>query len=431
MNRNVDHIAHTLARVMDLLFRHSMDSEEFAAALRCYLGDRSDHFVHELRCFAATPYDLQGYDRNVQYAGRPPPLAQVIISSSESDSDSVTAVIGQPVAGPSRLPPRLPPALDLSVPIETISHSDTDDDNDDVMVIGYIKPPQERTPEVVDLLETDVDSDVIIQDDPAPHPPVVYHDLQRLVKVSLRRHRAARTSRTLDTDSDDEVLPPARTKMRRRRLLSSNADSTEATNGDTPPPRLNYFRTPSPSESSEWTECGSSWSSDTKPRKRKKAKSRRRGSSKKSRHKNSKKSSSPDRSSSSKQKSVSGKGVKSSKKSRAEPSAVVQGPNNVDQPTTSDTKEHKSKRSHSHESKRLRSVVTVRNAAHTDSGCATPPYTSTNMPYTSDNTSVTSNAGASSTIVNYNYSDSDDDIPLNLTINRIRAGLDSSQCRQA
>jgi len=39
--------------------------------LRPFLETRSVHFCHELYNFANSPYDISGYDRNVQYTHQP------------------------------------------------------------------------------------------------------------------------------------------------------------------------------------------------------------------------------------------------------------------------------------------------------------------------------------------------------------------------
>ncbi|XP_037968548.2 E3 ubiquitin-protein ligase Topors [Plutella xylostella] len=178
LNENAGHISYVLTRILELLPARPVTSPEFREALRRYLGERTDHFLHELHCFASTPYDMTGYDRNVQYTTDPrvSTLVNEVLSSSDSDSDSDIVMVSEPLPGPSRAPP-------ACVPIETISHSDTDDGSE-VMVVGYIKPPQDRTPEVVDLLGSD--SDVVVQDAPGPS-----REPEPRVKLSLRRHSPA------------------------------------------------------------------------------------------------------------------------------------------------------------------------------------------------------------------------------------------------
>lgn len=227
LNENVGHISYVMSRIIELLPQHHINSPEFREAVQRYFGERTEHFLHELYCFASTPYDMAGYDRNVQYTTdtRISTMINEVISSSDSehsvDSDIVMVSSSEPAeapAGPSRVPPPVyphgyiaqPPAT--VVPIETVSQSDTDDDSSEVMVVGYIKPPQDRTPEIVDLLGSD--SDVIVQD--APDPPA------HSVKLTLKRHRSS--------DSDAAAAPsPARRRRRRRSDDSTTSDTSRST----------------------------------------------------------------------------------------------------------------------------------------------------------------------------------------------------------
>lgn len=253
LNENVAHISYVLTRILELLPQYHINSPEFRVALHRYFGDRTEHFLHELYCFASTPYDMPGYDRNVQYTTDPriSTMVNEVISSSESDgsvdSDIVMVSHSEPqppppaaaataAPGPSRPLPHdnlygisynIPDHNQSVIPIETISHSDTDDDSE-VMVVGYIKPPQERTPEVVDLLGSD--SDVVVQDNPQPGPSQASDVADSrsggpLVKLTLKRHVPA------ESDSDDsfEMVPQKRSRAHPRdspRWSSSSSSSS-------------------------------------------------------------------------------------------------------------------------------------------------------------------------------------------------------------
>lgn len=272
LNENAGHISYVIARILELLPQYHINSSEFRNVMQRYFGERTVHFLHELYCFASTPYDMTGYDRNVQYTtdNRVSNMINEVLSSSESeasvDSDIMVVSSSEPAAGSSR--PRLPPAPGPGVPppslavpapapayprhyihepapaaptvaptaahvvpIETISHSDTDDDSSEVMVVGYIKPPQDRTPEVVDLLGSD--SDVIVQDaepDDAPPPAPA-----PLVKLTLRQHAPRSPASASDSDSDSAYTPsppapamhatPAHAAARKRRRSPSPSTS--------------------------------------------------------------------------------------------------------------------------------------------------------------------------------------------------------------
>lgn len=59
--------------LLELLLEVNMKSVEFSATLAAYLGQRTNHFVHELINFARSPYnDLISYECNVKYRARQP-----------------------------------------------------------------------------------------------------------------------------------------------------------------------------------------------------------------------------------------------------------------------------------------------------------------------------------------------------------------------
>ncbi|XP_013149699.1 PREDICTED: E3 ubiquitin-protein ligase Topors-like [Papilio polytes] len=73
LNENVGHISYVITRILEILPQYHINSPEFRETMLRYFGDRTDHFLHELYCFASTPYDMTGYDHNVQYTTVPAP----------------------------------------------------------------------------------------------------------------------------------------------------------------------------------------------------------------------------------------------------------------------------------------------------------------------------------------------------------------------
>ncbi|CAK1540227.1 unnamed protein product [Leptosia nina] len=412
LNENVQHICFVMSQIMELLPSYHINSSEFREATQRYFGDRTEHFLHELYCFASTPYDMAGYDRNVQYTtdSRVSTMINEIISSSDNDSSLDSdiniedflrqfPISSQYPAGSSQDVPRPqfdtvntnPPTNDV-IPIETISHSDTDDNSSEVMVVGYIKPPHARTPEVVDLLESD--SDVVIEDDPQPSTTVQPQTSQSqesrsvsLVKVTLKQHHPtpaatianfptatpATTAPTVSDSDDSTYTPPL--PRRKRPSSDTNSSSTKTSSSSE-----SEYRTPSSSTVSYYSSSSSSvaysssdsCSSDSytpRAKKVKRKKTKRKSSNDKSKKKlkrsksKSKNKKSKSESASTKdtsRKSNSGIGVKSSKSTNSERTQFL------DQPSTSGTQNRSksnkrkmdSKRS-SNESKRLRSAISV------------------------------------------------------------------------
>ncbi|CAH0405219.1 unnamed protein product [Chilo suppressalis] len=502
LNENIGHISYVIARILELLPRYHINSPEFREALQVYFRDRTEHFLHELYCFASTPYDLTGYDRNVQYTTDTSISTMVneVISSSESEASVDSDIVmvsssgpAEPPPGPSRLPAPVypqnyipqPAANNNVIPIETISHSDTDDDSSEVMVVGYIKPPQDRTPEVVDLLGSD--SDVIVQDTNPPETQAQSSEnqdtrLAPLVKLILKRHASEQNA---DSDSDDNTQRPPPIRRKKRHRSNDTATTTDTCRTTPSPPHswesasysesMSTFSSPTTSSliSSTTTESDSFSTSDSSSKKRKtskkkkykkKSKEANSTSSEKRRHKkrksrlpgrDNKQVTKEEKDKNSTRKSNSGKGVKSSKKVPPPPTPTVQTPPPplsdpqeesaaiLDQPSTSSGYRHKSKnrkrRRPSRESKRLKSVVNVmynkKSSSEISSG-NTPPLNASSSIATSSSSSngvnytnnvepiVYNNAEVPSTSHRQvSNSDSEDDLPLNLTIQKTYMSL--------
>lgn len=476
-----------MTRILELLPQYHISSPEFREAMQRYFGDRTEHFLHELYCFASTPYDMTGYDRNVQYTTdtRISTMVNEVISSSESDASVDSDIVmvsssepAEPPPGPSRLPAPVypqnyipqPPANNV-IPIETISQSDTDDDSSEVMVVGYIKPPQDRTPEVVDLLGSD--SDVIVQDTTPPEPPQNEGQETQpaipLVKLILKRHR----SENRDSDSSEGTAgarpPPPRRKRRRRSsdttasyttCPSLSKSTTSEYHTDTTNTTTTTSFSPSSSSSSSSSTSTSSYSSRSNERRKRKKKSKRktrrehnsvdkdkRKPKKRSHHGEKRTSPKTEKDRRSKRKSHSGKGVKSSKKSselaatpppqQASDDLVQPGPSGVSTTSRRPARE-RSRRLTSRESRRLRSVVNVMYSHKNTSELS--PSASSNMV---NNLSSVNNSNPNSELVEDmedrlqpvpperietsivqcsttqdDHTDSEDDLPLNLTMQK-------------
>ncbi|XP_021193521.3 E3 ubiquitin-protein ligase Topors isoform X1 [Helicoverpa armigera] len=475
LNENIGHISYVMSRILDLLPQHHINSTEFREAMHRYFGDRTEHFLHELYCFASTPYDMTGYDRNVQYTtdSRISTMVNEVISSSDTeasvDSDIVMVSSSEPAEappGPSRCPAPVYPQNYISqpttnnvIPIETISQSDTDDDSSEVMVVGYIKPPQERTPEIVDLLGSD--SDVIVQDNPQPEPPQPLEvpeprpELRPVpsVKLTLKRHRPACS----ESDSDDSSYrPPPPRRRRRPRASASTSDTCRDTSASS-----TASTSPAPSSTTAETSSCNDDTDHSKHVVKKKSKKNssessnrdRRKNKKKSHHKEKKNAQSPEKDKRSKRKSYSGKGVKSSNKTSCSEWTAIPSEQMIpalDQPSTSGTssrdrrkanKERKRQRRDSRENRRLRSVVNVINShRNTDESNSSANFSNfSNVTATRSRSDVESTASALndsrpfSTELPVGHSegsatgrrfpetssDSEDNLPLNLTLQKI------------
>uniref|UniRef100_A0A671X168 E3 ubiquitin-protein ligase Topors n=1 Tax=Sparus aurata TaxID=8175 RepID=A0A671X168_SPAAU len=131
-----------------------------AHELRPFLQGRTEHFLHEFISFAKSPYNMEAYDQHAVYDCPAP--------SSNEDSSSNSSVIA--------ISEDEEHLVELDTPgnsTSTLSHSVWDDetpgpsysttaeqshkddclssDSDDCVIVGFVKPTSERTPELVKL----------------------------------------------------------------------------------------------------------------------------------------------------------------------------------------------------------------------------------------------------------------------------------------
>lgn len=178
-------IPQILEEMRDNLCVHDIQSRQIRDYFVRYLFDKTDHFVHEFYNFAISPYDIVGYDRNVDYSSREQHnMATVEISSNES-SDGEVQVIDERSAGSSSTLIGMSPEATTEVVLETTGAQEESCIINDVYINGIaedvpaassevvvessdsecqfvlaLKPPHLRTPEQVSL-DSCSDSDVV------------------------------------------------------------------------------------------------------------------------------------------------------------------------------------------------------------------------------------------------------------------------------
>lgn len=192
LNQNQPHMSYVLGIISELIPVHDINSAQFRSAISPYFTNNTDHFVHEFYQFARSPFDMIGYDRDVQYVSEEYLMGttpSVISSSSDSDDsdvriispdatpalnlmvnndDSVIYVNDESTSVMLTSEPRVDNSsnsqnngLDSFISIETISPTSSDDDSDACVITGVVKPPQDRTPELVTLDTDNDDTDVV------------------------------------------------------------------------------------------------------------------------------------------------------------------------------------------------------------------------------------------------------------------------------
>lgn len=274
LNSAVHYNSFVLQTIEERITQHDMTSRAFRQHIQPFFTRHTSHFLHELINFARSPYDIIGYDRNVQY--RPHfydiEIESVSIDSDRSDpsprlsprSDATTEdpymsnesqhnnqsrsviVFGSNGEGSSRN--FSTPSSYTFQPITEPVSVDTDD-SDDCLFVCEQKPPHLRTPIMVEL-NSEEDSDVIIVEteikeessDTEEQPDASTSSNLRNPKPSTSRQRRS----TNDDSSDDVTLfqsvateenpndvPSVPTRRKRRQQVN---DATCA--GDDGPPRI-------------------------------------------------------------------------------------------------------------------------------------------------------------------------------------------------
>lgn len=178
-------------KILQLVERFEIRSPEFHEKLLPYLGNRTDHFQHELYHFARSVYDMIGYDRSATHIENTAQMTAEVISSDNDDDDDVVVVdeirrsdelvrIPEMPSASIIMGPSTSSGASSSVPFHRLvipsSDSSDNDENatnnarnaddvdskkdvviktDDVEVVGYVKPRRERTPVIIDLSSED------------------------------------------------------------------------------------------------------------------------------------------------------------------------------------------------------------------------------------------------------------------------------------
>ncbi|GAA6065657.1 topoisomerase I binding, arginine/serine-rich a [Tachysurus ichikawai] len=175
--------------ILSMITRHDIQDEAFLRELRPFLSSRTEHFLHEFLSFAKSPFNMEAYDRHAVY-DCPAPSHVSAVSEDDGDLSSAPFPWDDETPGPSYS------SATHSVFTVTISDSDVDsaseeeeaesvsinansnvttsraDEEDyssdgDCVIIGFIKPNAQRTPELVHLSS---DSEASAQEDPQPPP---------------------------------------------------------------------------------------------------------------------------------------------------------------------------------------------------------------------------------------------------------------------
>ncbi|XP_059729515.1 E3 ubiquitin-protein ligase Topors isoform X1 [Haemorhous mexicanus] len=178
--------------IMSNVTRYDLESQAFADDLKPFLLNRTEHFLHEFISFARCPFNLEAYDQHANYDCPAPSYEEGSHSDSSiitispdvaypqgpdnslsapglgqapwddetpgpsySISEEVRATIASPLeSSESSDEDSAPGSRRAKLPTELQANADSNDSgssSDNCVIVGYVKPLAERTPEVVEL----------------------------------------------------------------------------------------------------------------------------------------------------------------------------------------------------------------------------------------------------------------------------------------
>ncbi|KAM4808566.1 E3 ubiquitin-protein ligase Topors [Rhinophrynus dorsalis] len=178
--------------IMSNVTRYDLESQAFFEEIRPFLLHRTDHFLHEFINFARCPYNIEAYDQHANYDCPAPSYEEEsrsessVITISPDEADAREPDVSSTLLGVSQAPwddetpgPSYSILEDTSAAVSTtLNISESSDEepaiskpiqteasntetveniqdkafpSDDCVIVGYVKPLAERTPELVEL----------------------------------------------------------------------------------------------------------------------------------------------------------------------------------------------------------------------------------------------------------------------------------------
>ncbi|XP_006881315.1 PREDICTED: E3 ubiquitin-protein ligase Topors isoform X2 [Elephantulus edwardii] len=176
--------------IMSNVTRYDLESQAFVSDLRPFLLNRTEHFIHEFISFARSPFNMAAFDQHANYDCPAPSYEEgshsdssvITISPDETETQELdinVATVSQApwddeTPGPSyssseQVHAAMSSLLNTSdssdeelVTGGTSSqiqgaqtnedlNNDSDDSSDNCVIVGFVKPLAERTPELVEL----------------------------------------------------------------------------------------------------------------------------------------------------------------------------------------------------------------------------------------------------------------------------------------
>uniref|UniRef100_A0A8C5LB26 E3 ubiquitin-protein ligase Topors n=2 Tax=Jaculus jaculus TaxID=51337 RepID=A0A8C5LB26_JACJA len=176
--------------IMSNVTRYDLESQAFVSDLRPFLLNRTEHFIHEFISFARSPFNMAAFDQHANYDCPAPSYEEgshsdssvITISPDEAETQELdinAATVRQApwddeTPGPSyssseQVPVTMSTLINTSdssdeelgtegttsqvqeVQANEDVNNDSDSSSDNCVIVGFVKPLAERTPELVEL----------------------------------------------------------------------------------------------------------------------------------------------------------------------------------------------------------------------------------------------------------------------------------------
>ncbi|XP_008586140.1 PREDICTED: E3 ubiquitin-protein ligase Topors [Galeopterus variegatus] len=176
--------------IMSNVTRYDLESQAFVSDLRPFLLNRTEHFIHEFISFARSPFNMAAFDQHANYDCPAPSYEEgshsdssvITISPDEAETQELDINVGtvsqapwdDETPGPSyssseQVHVTMSSLLNTSdssdeelvtggvitqIPgVQAIEdlNNDSDSSSDNCVIVGFVKPLAERTPELVEL----------------------------------------------------------------------------------------------------------------------------------------------------------------------------------------------------------------------------------------------------------------------------------------
>ncbi|KAK1175791.1 hypothetical protein AOXY_G493 [Acipenser oxyrinchus oxyrinchus] len=184
--------------IMTHITRYDMEDQAIRNELKPFLLNRTDHFLHEFISFARAPYSMDAYDQHAVYdcaavsfeEGSSSELSVITISADEADTEEDQGTLSMAGSGLSQAPwddetpgpsysamEQVQPAMFSVCESESVTSGDEEGQirplvqesaqvktdpsanegadasstDEDCVIVGFVKPLAERTPELVQL----------------------------------------------------------------------------------------------------------------------------------------------------------------------------------------------------------------------------------------------------------------------------------------